>query len=160
MRMSDIDEVRMKPWLRLFSTVLVFSLLVSCFALPATVSPAPTSAAATATTLAAAGTQAATAIAAATSGRPRATRTPAATATSLPAGPATSLPPTAAASQAAGTISPSKIEPNIVFILTDDLDAAEIQYMPKLKALIADQALSTWIPYTQVIMQTTLQRAP
>lgn len=28
-------------------------------------------------------------------------------------------------------------QPNIVFILTDDLDAAEIQYMPKLKALVA-----------------------
>jgi arylsulfatase A-like enzyme len=35
--------------------------------------------------------------------------------------------------------STTKTKPNIVFILTDDLDAAEIQYMPKLKALVTDQ---------------------
>lgn len=33
-------------------------------------------------------------------------------------------------------------KPNIVFVLTDDLDAAEIQYMPKLKSLITDQGLT------------------
>jgi len=33
-------------------------------------------------------------------------------------------------------------KPNIVFILTDDLDAAAIQYMPHLKALITDQGLT------------------
>lgn len=33
-------------------------------------------------------------------------------------------------------------KPNIIFILTDDLDAAEIQYMPKLKSLISDQGLT------------------
>ncbi len=33
-------------------------------------------------------------------------------------------------------------KPNIIFILADDLDAAEFAYMPKLKALIADQGIS------------------
>jgi arylsulfatase A-like enzyme len=33
-------------------------------------------------------------------------------------------------------------KPNIVFLLTDDLDAAAIQFMPKLKALITDQGLT------------------
>ncbi len=32
--------------------------------------------------------------------------------------------------------------PNIIFILTDDLDHASIQYMPKLKSLLADQGLT------------------
>jgi arylsulfatase A-like enzyme len=34
---------------------------------------------------------------------------------------------------------PSSTKPNIVFILTDDLDSAALAYMPKLKSLIADQ---------------------
>jgi arylsulfatase A-like enzyme len=33
-------------------------------------------------------------------------------------------------------------QPNIVFILTDDLDLAEIQFMPKLKSLLIDQGTS------------------
>ena len=33
-------------------------------------------------------------------------------------------------------------KPNIVFILADDLNQDEIQYMPKVKALIADQGLT------------------
>ncbi|MBN1146450.1 MAG: sulfatase [Anaerolineales bacterium] len=33
-------------------------------------------------------------------------------------------------------------KPNIVFILTDDLDAASIEYMPRLKSLIIDQGLT------------------
>jgi N-acetylglucosamine-6-sulfatase len=36
----------------------------------------------------------------------------------------------------------SKEKPNIVFVLTDDLDAAAIQYMPNLKALITDQGVT------------------
>ncbi|MBN1139968.1 MAG: sulfatase-like hydrolase/transferase, partial [Anaerolineae bacterium] len=59
---------------------------------------------------------------------------------------------TPAASPAADTDTPSPPEeaphsqaltqPNIVFILTDDLDAAAIQYMPKLKALITEQGVT------------------
>lgn len=37
------------------------------------------------------------------------------------------------------TSNPPGKQPNIVFVLTDDLDAAAIQYMPKLKSLITDQ---------------------
>ncbi|HZS07932.1 MAG TPA: sulfatase [Blastocatellia bacterium] len=33
-------------------------------------------------------------------------------------------------------------QPNIIFILTDDLDADEIRYMPNLKALLADRGLT------------------
>jgi len=33
----------------------------------------------------------------------------------------------------------AKGKPNIIFILTDDLDAAAMKYMPKMKSLIADQ---------------------
>lgn len=36
----------------------------------------------------------------------------------------------------------STARPNIIFILTDDLDQASIQYMPKLKSLITDQGLT------------------
>lgn len=32
--------------------------------------------------------------------------------------------------------------PNILFILTDDLDAAEVAYMPRVKALLADQGVT------------------
>ena len=53
--MSGIDEVIMKPLLRLFSTALVFCLLMACLGLPATVSP-PTSAPATDTAAAAGAT--------------------------------------------------------------------------------------------------------
>jgi N-acetylglucosamine-6-sulfatase len=34
------------------------------------------------------------------------------------------------------------VRPNIVFVLTDDLDAAELAFMPKVKALLADQGAS------------------
>jgi N-acetylglucosamine-6-sulfatase len=37
------------------------------------------------------------------------------------------------------TVETAKGKPNIIFILTDDLDASAIQYMPKLKSLITDQ---------------------
>ena len=36
----------------------------------------------------------------------------------------------------------AKGKPNIIFILTDDLNAEEFQYMPQLKALIADQGVT------------------
>lgn len=36
----------------------------------------------------------------------------------------------------------SKAKPNIVFVLTDDLDAASMQYMPNLKELLADQGVT------------------
>lgn len=49
-------------------------------------------------------------------------------------------PPDRSASPRANQSSSS--QPNIVFILTDDLDAAEIQYMPKLKSLIIDEGVT------------------
>ncbi|MBI5650000.1 MAG: sulfatase [Chloroflexi bacterium] len=56
----------------------------------------------------------------------------------------TSAPTTvrATAPRASPTIqlsNPPTKQPNILFILTDDLDAASIQYMPKLKSLVTDQ---------------------
>ena len=47
--------------------------------------------------------------------------------------------PTAAPTASA---TPTKPKPNIVLILTDDQDAAEFAYMPKLKALIGDQGVT------------------
>ena len=64
-------------------------------------------------------------------------------ATSVPS--ATQAPqPTAGATVPSPTSVPgtANIKPNIVFVLTDDLDAAEIQYMPKLKSLITDQGIT------------------
>jgi len=136
--MSGINEVTMKAWLRVLCTALVFCMLMSCLALPA-VSPAtsapptPTSAPPTAAPTIAGPTP--------TTGEP----TLAATATTRPKRPtATQAAATqAAASQLAPTATAAgAAKPNIVFILADDLDAAEIQYMPKLKALIADQGLT------------------
>ncbi|MEP6984975.1 MAG: sulfatase [Chloroflexota bacterium] len=40
------------------------------------------------------------------------------------------------------TAAAAPTQPNILFILTDDLDLAEIAYMPKLKALLIDQGTS------------------
>ena len=37
---------------------------------------------------------------------------------------------------------PVPARPNIIFILADDLDAAEYAYMPKLKSLVADQGVT------------------
>jgi N-acetylglucosamine-6-sulfatase len=131
--MSSIDEVTMKPFLRLLSTVLVFCLLISCLALPATVSPS-TSAPGTATTAARA---AATTVP---------TNPPPPTATNKAPG-ATTVTPTAlaaasAAATSTGAAQPAGKKPNIIFILADDLDAAEIQYMPHLKTLITDQGVT------------------
>ncbi len=47
-----------------------------------------------------------------------------------------------ASSQPAAPAASAASKPNIVFVLTDDLDAAAIQYMPKLKALITDQGVT------------------
>ena len=38
--------------------------------------------------------------------------------------------------------SPSASRPNVVFILADDLDAAELQYLPQVKKLLADRGSS------------------
>ncbi len=35
-----------------------------------------------------------------------------------------------------------EVRPNILFILTDDLDAAAVEYMPQVKSLIADRGVS------------------
>lgn len=96
-----------------------------------------------------------------TANAPAVTATPAAVLTPAPtlmteasatlaATPASSTaPPTSAPTGGATTASTptpvtagSKAKPNIVLVLTDDLDAAEIQFMPKLKALITDQGLT------------------
>ena len=64
-------------------------------------------------------------------------------ATSVPS--ATPAPdPTAGATAQSPTSVPgtANTKPNIVFVLTDDLDAAEIQYMPNLKSLITDQGIT------------------
>jgi hypothetical protein len=59
------------------------------------------------------------------------------TATSTPRPAASSTPaPSSQSTPASGMI---KGKPNIIFVLADDLDAAAIQYMPKLKSLITDQ---------------------
>src|SRR5262245_38581465 len=36
----------------------------------------------------------------------------------------------------------SAARPNVIFILTDDLDAAEIAFMPRLKSLVSDQGVT------------------
>ncbi len=46
------------------------------------------------------------------------------------------------AKYAGGGSIPAGSKPNIVFILTDDMRADDVQYMPKLKALIADQGMT------------------
>lgn len=76
---------------------------------------------------------------------PPPTPVPTAAPTSAPA--ETNAPRPAASSTPAPTIrstptSLPKGKPNIVFVLADDLDAAEIQFMPKLKSLITDQGLT------------------
>jgi len=56
--------------------------------------------------------------------------------------PAPTTAPTAGAQPSNNpTTQPTK-QPNIVFILTDDLDYASIAYMPKLKSLITDQGVT------------------
>ncbi len=69
-----------------------------------------------------------------------ATSAPQPSPTSAPAQAPISAPTTAnPATPASAT---AKGKPNIVFILTDDLDAAEIQFMPKLKSLITNQGVT------------------
>lgn len=63
------------------------------------------------------------------------------------AAPLNSVPATATAEPTTApspthTSETSKAKPNIVFVLADDLDSAEMQYMPKLKALIAAQGVT------------------
>ncbi|MCC0178306.1 sulfatase [Waterburya agarophytonicola K14] len=41
-----------------------------------------------------------------------------------------------------GNLAKAQATPNILFILTDDLDAAAVEYMPQVKSLIADQGIS------------------
>ena len=71
---------------------------------------------------------------------------PEATATNAPAPatsptkvPATAMPSPAPTLAATPVLSPPARKPNHLFILADDLNADEVQYMPKLKALISDQ---------------------
>ena len=49
---------------------------------------------------------------------------------------------TAANTTTGGTTAAAKGKPNIIFILTDDLNADEMQYMPKMQSLIAGQGLT------------------
>jgi arylsulfatase A-like enzyme len=128
--MAEVEEAMMKQLLRLFSAIVVFSLLASCLLTTPTSTPPPTN-------------------------PPEATPTgaPSAVPTSAPTSavrPTEAAPTGAAPTKASPTQTPqltptpgsASAKPNIVFILADDLDAAEIQYMPKLKALIADQGLT------------------
>jgi N-acetylglucosamine-6-sulfatase len=83
---------------------------------------------------------------------PTSTTVAPATATAPGAAPTPAPNPPATATQPAGaptaTAQPTPApkttatKPNIVLLLTDDLDAAAIQFMPKLKALITDQGLT------------------
>ncbi len=63
---------------------------------------------------------------------------------SLPLRPAASPTPNAVATLAGPTAKPGTAhgKPNIIFILSDDLNSEEYQYMPQLKALIADQGVT------------------
>ena len=135
----------MKRLLRLFSAVVVFGLLMSCLALPGTVAtptaapasvltnpPLPTDLAAP-TNAAASSTAPANATIQPTLDR-RLRRT---------AAPEPTQPTSAATATAQATPHvPTGSKPNIVFILTDDLDAAAIQFMPHLKSLITDNGLT------------------
>lgn len=103
----------MKTLLRLTQCLFILSLMIAC-SMP--LLPTPTLAA---------------------NASPMAGASPTATPGSPAAG-ATAVPVPAAAT-------PKKTangKPNIIFILTDDLNAEEYQYMPKLKALIADQGVT------------------
>ncbi len=50
--------------------------------------------------------------------------------------------PTATSSPSSLSFTAIPARPNIIFILADDLDAAEIAFMPKLKSLVVDQGAS------------------
>ncbi|HEX7587610.1 MAG TPA: sulfatase [Anaerolineae bacterium] len=56
----------------------------------------------------------------------------------VPAASPTKAPATTTATAAAS----AKGKPNIILVLADDLDAAEFQFMPKLKSLVTDQGVS------------------
>ncbi|MBI5879987.1 MAG: sulfatase [Chloroflexi bacterium] len=108
----------MKSHLRIVFGLVVLALLAACEGptpAPSTATPAPTIAAATA--------------------MPATVAVSTITGTPSPATPA-------ATTQASAASGAAKSKPNIVFVLTDDLDAAEIQFMPKLKSLIADQGMT------------------
>lgn len=76
--------------------------------------------------------------------QPVATSTP--TAAVITPNSSTAAPTSAPTLQSSTTPTPQPIasgkKPNIVFVLADDLDAAAIQYMPKLKLLITDQGVT------------------
>lgn len=83
-----------------------------------------------------------------------ATTTPALTATPTPGASSSTTPSNTATLSSSTSANVSKLatptttanlassHPNIVFILTDDLDAKEIAFMPKLQALMVEQGLS------------------
>ncbi len=67
---------------------------------------------------------------------------PSSNATSTSASSTTAAPATATLTTPNATPKSAKGKPNIIFILADDLNSEEYQYMPKLKALIADQGVT------------------
>jgi len=67
---------------------------------------------------------------------------PSSNATSTSASSTTAAPATATLTTPNAAPKSAKGKPNIIFILADDLNAEESQYMPKLKALIADQGVT------------------
>lgn len=78
--------------------------------------------------------------------QPTATTAPTSAATAISAVPtattAATQAPTPSLSPTAAASTTGQAKPNILFVLTDDLDAAEIQFMPHLKALITDQGMT------------------
>jgi arylsulfatase A-like enzyme len=118
-------EATMNAWFRLTLAAMAIGLLAAC-----TPAASLTPTAALLATPASTSVDSNTAQATATNA-PAPSPTSAAGVTSQP----TTAPP-------APSSAPQSRKPNIVFVLTDDLDAAEIQFMPKLKALITDQGVT------------------
>jgi arylsulfatase A-like enzyme len=72
----------------------------------------------------------------------RPTTAPAENPTPIPANSTNAAAPTASLAAPNATPKTAKGKPNIIFVLSDDLNAEEYQYMPKLKSLIADQGVT------------------